>query len=729
MTLPIDRTALVAAQTNQVPNALIRSALNIAAIQTPYDTIDELFNYTSGLVSASTLSRLGVINVMDYNASGSDTTTTGSITSGLNALTVARTSTFVIGQGIIIAGAGAAGVDLITTIASISNLVITLADAASTTVVAGLVEHDDTVAINAAATAATGVLLFPYTSGGYKTTGTVTIPRGVNVEMVSPILYMGLDNVSAIVVGDTSASNDNVKLSLRVVRNTQSDWSDEGCIGIKLINTQASKIEVFQSENFTIGLQCMGYNAGFVYNQLHLFDLFNSKYAVDLINFGTGWTNENTFYGGKFALLSETGVGVSRYGVRITSVNGNSANNNVFYHPSFELKQTNAGVAEAVPVKLSNAQSNRFLDCRAEDCHTTIGGYFDVGSSGNAVEFSYGLAINTPREVNVDAVSAKNIITNTASQFMLLDNAPRVVFDGTNLFKRACYYDGSTTINIPGVFLLDSFSGFAPISYSRGSIVYGNSPNAGYLDFTLGFGIFIKTDQVKKFAIQFDGPNSGRYYVKPYDISGNFLGDNPAIPYARSTSNSSMPWSTDIGGSYKTGGDNKQVFYFEVDSNTDYIALIIGKGSATLKIRGFQLIGYGWGGAATWTGIEEGVYGQNVGTTIPTIGNWESGKRIYKPALTASSTEGIGNITSGTQGTLSSVTGSITSGSATLTVNSATNLSYGNYITIAGVSGVKKIILISGTTVTLDSNSNATVSGAAVAYSAASFKTIGATGA
>lgn len=42
LTLPIDRTNLIAAATNQVPNSLIRSALNIAALTTPYDAIDEL---------------------------------------------------------------------------------------------------------------------------------------------------------------------------------------------------------------------------------------------------------------------------------------------------------------------------------------------------------------------------------------------------------------------------------------------------------------------------------------------------------------------------------------------------------------------------------------------------------------------------------------------------------------------------------------------------------------
>jgi hypothetical protein len=56
MTLPIDRTALAAAITNQVPNTLLRSALNIAALTTPYNTIDELYNYVLSLVTSGTLS-------------------------------------------------------------------------------------------------------------------------------------------------------------------------------------------------------------------------------------------------------------------------------------------------------------------------------------------------------------------------------------------------------------------------------------------------------------------------------------------------------------------------------------------------------------------------------------------------------------------------------------------------------------------------------------------------
>jgi hypothetical protein len=70
-------------------------------------------------------------------------------------------------------------------------------------------------------------------------------------------------------------------------------------------------------------------------------------------------------------------------------------------------------------------------------------------------------------------------------------------------------------------------------------------------------------------------------------------------------------------------------------------------------------------------------------------------------------------------------TGSITSGSTVLTVSTISGLASGAYITIAGVAGKKKINGVAGTVVTLDSAADATVTGAAVAFSAASFRTPG----
>jgi len=106
------------------------------------------------------------VDVRAYDASGSEEATTGGITTGTYQLTLAAIKDFRNGQGIKVAGAGAAGVDLVTTIGSgEGTLILTLDDAASTTVAAANVYHDDTAAIQAAIAAADGKTV--YLPGGY----------------------------------------------------------------------------------------------------------------------------------------------------------------------------------------------------------------------------------------------------------------------------------------------------------------------------------------------------------------------------------------------------------------------------------------------------------------------------------------------------------------------------------------------------------------------------------
>lgn len=89
----------------------------------------------------------------DFNASGSAVTTTGTINATTTTLTVASASTYSQNQGILIAGAGAAGADYIGTITNVTGTTITVSPAASTSVVAALVQHDDTVAFRNAVVA------------------------------------------------------------------------------------------------------------------------------------------------------------------------------------------------------------------------------------------------------------------------------------------------------------------------------------------------------------------------------------------------------------------------------------------------------------------------------------------------------------------------------------------------------------------------------------------------
>lgn len=92
--------------------------------------------------------------VVAYNGSGCATITTGSITNGTPTLTVASAATFKVNQGILVVGAGPGGDNLVTTITALVGNVATLAVNASTTVSNVRVQHDDTVAINAAIAAA-----------------------------------------------------------------------------------------------------------------------------------------------------------------------------------------------------------------------------------------------------------------------------------------------------------------------------------------------------------------------------------------------------------------------------------------------------------------------------------------------------------------------------------------------------------------------------------------------
>lgn len=117
----------------------------------------------------------GIYNfAYDYNGScAGAVATTGSINSGTASLTVGSASTWRVGQGILVAGAGTAGADLITTVTAISGTTFTLADNASTNVAGVRVQHDDTAALQAAVTAK-GVLYLP--AGDCITTSSISLP-------------------------------------------------------------------------------------------------------------------------------------------------------------------------------------------------------------------------------------------------------------------------------------------------------------------------------------------------------------------------------------------------------------------------------------------------------------------------------------------------------------------------------------------------------------------------
>ena len=113
-------------------------------------------------------------------------------------------------------------------------------------------------------------------------------------------------------------------------------------------------------------------------------------------------------------------------------------------------------------------------------------------------------------------------------------------------------------------------------------------------------------------------------------------------------------------------------------------------------------------------------------SSAPANGSHRIGEAYHSAAPTPSGYIGWVCTASGTFGTLAGVTGGISISTSTLTVNSATDLKVGQFITIVGVTGTKEIIGIAGTTITLNSDSDATVVAAAVAFAVPVFKGYGA---
>ena len=119
---------------------------------------------------------------------------------------------------------------------------------------------------------------------------------------------------------------------------------------------------------------------------------------------------------------------------------------------------------------------------------------------------------------------------------------------------------------------------------------------------------------------------------------------------------------------------------------------------------------------------------RRAGSGLPTSGTFPLGALRWRSVPVAGGKIGWVNLTDGTAGTLNgdATTGSISSGDTMLTVNTASGLALGNFITIAGVSGRKRVVGISGTTITIDTAANATVTGAAIAFFAPVWREFGA---
>jgi hypothetical protein len=203
---------------------------------------------------------------------------------------------------------------------------------------------DDGPALQAAmnAAAASGKTLL-IGEGSFRTTLPLTLPgAAAGLIMRGRLLYAGPAGKVALTIGDGGAARNAEKTltGLAVLRATQSDWSDEGDIGIVLRNLDASLVEIRSVTGFTIGIRTLGDGRGFEDTTLMLGRIVNNRIGLDIhAATAQAWNTSVRYYGGHFAVGSTVHTDKDRFGIRLSAAPGAyvAHNRHLFDGPNFEL--------------------------------------------------------------------------------------------------------------------------------------------------------------------------------------------------------------------------------------------------------------------------------------------------------------------------------------------------------------------------------------------------------
>ena len=206
----------------------------------------------------------------------------------------------------------------------------------------GLAEDGPALQAAMNAAAASGKVLL-IGEGSYRTSQPLTLPgAAAGLIMRGTILYAGPAGHAALTIGDggTARNANKYHSGIAVLRATQSDWSDEGDIGVVLRNHDASLIELREVTGFTIGVRTLGDGRGFEDSTLLLGRFVNNRIGLDVHTLMAGaWNTSIRYYGGHFAVGSTVNTTQDRFGIRLSAAPGAyvAHNRHLFDGPNFEL--------------------------------------------------------------------------------------------------------------------------------------------------------------------------------------------------------------------------------------------------------------------------------------------------------------------------------------------------------------------------------------------------------
>lgn len=579
---------------------------------------------------------------------------------------------------------------------------------------------DDTSAINAAIAAATSlktatlvpVLWFPSNYVGFKITAAITIPAGISVVMDSEVLYVGSSNIVAVTIGAVGASNGPVSLKLYVRRNTQSDWTSEDNVGVRLYNVNTSQVEVFSISRFTINLQLRGEGSqGVAYNNFYLGNLTNGKVGLDLDSVDGGYVNENLFLGGRFGDINANNPSITRYGVRITSADSYENNNNHFQKPCFEMGGlfVNGDVTNG-NATIANIASTAAINVGDE----IISGYFPVG-----------VTVDSKTSTSITLSAVANGGSGVGVEISILRAVCALIEFGTKNKFDLCRSEGnnlnllttnSTSENVFNAFYDDydtgSFDRSTKTNYSEGPYIIGASVTSvtwrqypvfqvldirnkvgptnasGYLmcpslswkktvdsttyfdsqatltlatnyvsiPATTALGAWVDTNDHKRFILDRQAAtNGGRVVVQCYNAAGTILTNADAqhpLVRGQDIAGAGLTYTTDYGGAYVSDADAQDTFYFDLKDNVKSIWVGVAGGTAPATMSALSLFSVDPGTPATrpnYSGKQ--YYFEKSSDVAPVSGTWNVGEIVWNKTPTVDQPMGWLCTVTGTPGT------------------------------------------------------------------------------
>lgn len=346
-------------------------------------------------------------------------------------------------------------------------------------------------------------LRFTGVEKGYYISSGVQIDVPMNIIMDSPIWYH--DTGAALTITGTYEVFGNIKIVNGYNGNELFD-APNGSTGLLIYNSDNCMLNIDIIAGYDQGMRIEGNNDGCCYHVFNVSTIRRCKTGIKMLAIGTGWANENKFYGGCIWVGSSDPFKSSSVGIDLEGNSNNRADGNVFYSPCCE------GLYCGVNAKY--AVCNYVYDMRTEGTNYAFRGAEDVYL--NEIHVSFGTT-TAATQLSGNLVEGHLAIPSKIMKYK--------IYDSGELTNRTVFANASQTyFGSSKICFLDTTSAvFSPTKNLTGVSFNGTGIS---IDSTRIVGIRVNARTAKRFRIkQYDPFNNGfcRPVVAAIDANSNYL--------------------------------------------------------------------------------------------------------------------------------------------------------------------------------------------------------------